>query len=193
MEMQQIKIALYVLLSLILITSCEKKEGPIHIDDKAIGYENQTTDWLAYGRTHNERRFFPEDNINIDNVANFLLINLWGDVPLKSSVKDHEELFAERTPKVEVWAAIEADLKMAIDKLPVSYDSESDYGRATKGAAIALLGKSYLYQEKYSEAIAELSKLGSGPFNYGLASSLDDLFVNDIRTNETVFAVMHAE
>jgi hypothetical protein len=129
----------------------------------------------------------------LKSFANFLLVNLWGDVPLKTSVEDHEELHAPRTPKAEVWAAIEADLKEAIIKLPVSYDSDSDYGRATQGAAVALLGKSYLYQKKYSEAIDQLSKLGSGSYNYGLAGNLDDLFVNDIRTNETVFAVMHAE
>jgi len=128
----------------------------------------------------------------LKSFANFLLVNSFGEVPLKRTLEDHAILHDERTPVAEIWAAIEADLKEAISKLPVSYD-DSGYGRATKGAAIALLGKTYLYQKKYSEAITEFSKITGGSFNYGLASDLDDLFVNDIKTNETVFAVMHGE
>ena len=129
----------------------------------------------------------------LKSFANFLLVNLWGDVPLKRTLADHQELHSERTPKAEIWAAIEADLKSAIDHLPVSYDSGADLGRATKGAATALLGKSYLYQKKYAEAIDEFKKLTAAPYSYSLADNLDDLFVNDIKTNETIFAVMHAE
>jgi len=125
--------------------------------------------------------------------ANFLLVNLWGDVPLKSSMADYETLHAERTPKAEIWTSIEDGLKSAIDLLPVSYDDAADYGRATKGAAIALLGKTYLFQNKDADAITQLSKLTTAPYNYSLASSLDDMFVNDIETNEHIFAVMHAE
>ena len=129
----------------------------------------------------------------LKSFANFLLVNLWGDVPLKNTVDDHVILHAERTPKAEIWMTIEADLTQAIANLPEFYDDNGDYGRATKGAAVALLGKSYLYQNKYTEAITELSKLGSSPYTYDLANSLDDLFLNDLNTNETIFAVMHAE
>jgi len=128
----------------------------------------------------------------LKSFANFLLVNLFGEIPLKRTLADHAILHDERIPIAEIWAAIEEDLTEAINKLPVSYD-DSGYGRATKGAAIALLGKTYLYQKKYSEAITEFSMLDQAPYDYGLATDLDDLFVNDIKTNETVFAVMHGE
>ena len=126
-------------------------------------------------------------------LAYFILVNCYGDVPLKVDIADHEQLESERTPVAEVWAAIEMYLATAANNLPVSYESESDYGRVTKGAAVALLGKSYLYQKKYGQAAAELMKLTQAPYSYDLASSLDDMFVYDLKTPETVFAVMHGE
>ncbi|HCI55353.1 MAG TPA: RagB/SusD family nutrient uptake outer membrane protein [Bacteroidales bacterium] len=98
------------------------------------------------------------------------------------------------TPKAEIWAAIEADLTDAIDKLPLAQDyAPSDYGRASRGAAVALLGKAYLYQKKYTQAITEFTKLMKPPYDYDLANSLDDIFIHDLKTKETIFAVMHGE
>ena len=54
-------------LLLLVLLSC-KQEAPRYNDD-AILDEQQTSDWLAYGRTHNERRFFPSDQINAGNVT----------------------------------------------------------------------------------------------------------------------------
>jgi len=122
--------------------------------------------------------------------AYFTLVTCYGDVPLKKTLADHLILEAERTPKAEVWAYIESQLTDAIAKLPVSY-ATADYGRATKGAAVALLGKSYLYQEKYTEALTQFTLLQSAPYDYNLATSLDDIFLKDMKTKETVFAVMH--
>ena len=55
---------------LLLISACEKAPDVIVYDDAAIANESQTGEWLAYGRTHNERRFSPSDQINTGNVAN---------------------------------------------------------------------------------------------------------------------------
>ena len=126
----------------------------------------------------------------LKSLANFWLVNLFGDVPLKNTLEDHYIFTAPRTPKEQIWAAIEADLNSAIEKLPLSY-SDADYGRVTKGAAVALLGKVYLYEKKYAEAATEFAKLTTSPYTYGLTASLDDLFIQDKKTNETVFAVMN--
>lgn len=40
-----------------------------NIDDKAINDTANTADWLAYGRTHDEQRFSPLNDINADNVS----------------------------------------------------------------------------------------------------------------------------
>jgi len=67
-------------LCLSLLSSCEKKAEPIIYNDSAIADETQTENWLAYGRTHNERRFSPSDQINADNVAN-LKVDWFMDLP----------------------------------------------------------------------------------------------------------------
>ncbi len=57
-------------------------------DDAAIADTSQTAEWLAYGRTHNEQRFFPGDLINTSNVANLRLdwfMDLPDDVGLVST------------------------------------------------------------------------------------------------------------
>jgi len=127
----------------------------------------------------------------LKSLSYFWLVTLFGDVPLKDKIEDHYIFESARTPKTEIWASIEANLQSAISKLPVSYSNEADYGRVTRGAAVALLGKAYLFQKKYAEAAAELIKLTSSPYNYALTSSLDDLFIQDKKTDETVFAVMN--
>ena len=66
------------LLSVILITSCQQKEKGI--DDVAIADESQTSDWLAYGRTHSEKRFSPLTTINTSNV-NSLKVDWFLDLP----------------------------------------------------------------------------------------------------------------
>lgn len=126
----------------------------------------------------------------LKSLAYFWLVNLYGDVPLKDKLEDHYVFLSERTPKDQIWVSIETNLKLAIEKLPISY-SDADYGRATKGAAVALLGKVYLFQKKYAEAATEFAKLTTSSYSYSLTTSLDDLFVNDKKTDETVFAVMN--
>ena len=129
----------------------------------------------------------------LKSFAYFVLVNSYGSVPYKETIEDHEIIEAPRTPEAEIWMKIESNLKTAIEKLPVSYESEQDYGRVTKGAAVALLGKAYLYQNKFSDAITELKKLTMSPYDYELAETLDDLFVFDNKTKESIFQVMHGE
>ena len=77
----------------------------------------------------------------------FNLVRCFGDVPLITKVIDVTNtadltLVNTRTPKDKVYAAIEDDLNFAISNLPKNTDySAADLGRATKGAATALLAK----------------------------------------------------
>lgn len=129
--------------------------------------------------------------------AYFKLVNLWGEVPLKlaydSTGNDYR---AKRASTAEIWKAIEDDLSKAIIEkdtfsLPVAYNA-ANRGRVTRGAAIALLGKSYLYQKKYAEAAEQFVKLTQAPFNYTLASDFNANFLDDnINSPELVFDVMH--
>ena len=77
----------------------------------------------------------------------FWLVRSFGDVPLQ----DVDIL--NRAPVTEVYAFIEQDLMEAIEALPLKSDyAVQDLGRATQGAAQALLAKVLLYQEKWQEA-----------------------------------------
>ncbi len=83
----------------------------------------------------------------------FELVKFFGDVPLiiDKRIGIEEARQFPRTPKAEVYAQIEQDLVAATAVLsPVA----AQKGRATKGAAQALLGKVYLYQNKFTEAAA---------------------------------------
>ena len=65
---------------LLLISACDKDAEVVVYDDKALADEAQTANWLAYGRTHNERRFSPSDQINDGNVAK-LKVDWFLDLP----------------------------------------------------------------------------------------------------------------
>lgn len=81
----------------------------------------------------------------------FDLVRAWGGVPMVTSVEVDFEV--PRSSASEIYDLIEQDLLFAIDNLPVknSY-GPNDLGRATKGAAQALLAKVYLFQQDFTSA-----------------------------------------
>jgi hypothetical protein len=124
--------------------------------------------------------------------AYFNLVNGWGRVPLHTSYKEtSDNPLPARASVADIWAFIEQDLKDAEAGLPVTYPSQW-LGRITKGAAVSLLGKSYLFQKKWADAQAELGKLTQAPFTYTLAPNYSDLFSQNNQDNpETIFQVMN--
>ncbi len=76
----------------------------------------------------------------------FNLVRFWGGVPIKQhETASLDSLSFTRATTKATYDFIIQDLKDAAAVLPVSYSS-ADYGRATKGAALALLGKVYLQE-----------------------------------------------
>jgi hypothetical protein len=123
--------------------------------------------------------------------AYFMLVNLWGRVPLKLQYDDQISATPRAASTEEVWAVVENDFSEAINGLPVAYNS-ADLGRATQGAAIAMLGKSYLYEKKYADAEIQFTKLESAPFTYILNPDYDAQFSESNNTSpETIFDVQH--
>ncbi len=122
----------------------------------------------------------------------FELVKWFGDVPL---AVDQRLLFGdqntiERTAASEVYAQIEQDLIFAAANLP---NTQDELGRATKGAAQALLGKAYLYQGKFQEAATVLDEvIASG--GYDLVADYTTIFENDNENNiESVFEVQYTD
>ncbi|WP_080058920.1 RagB/SusD family nutrient uptake outer membrane protein [Spirosoma aerolatum] len=122
----------------------------------------------------------------------FNLVRTFGDVPLvlKAISNPDEGYEYGRSPKADVYAQIEKDLTDAEGVLPVSY-ATAEVGRATKGAAKALLGKVYLTEKKYAQAVAKLKEvidLGV----YDILPNYADVFkVSNKNNKESVFDVQY--
>jgi hypothetical protein len=118
------------------------------------------------------------------------LVKFFGDVPLyvNGRISIEESQSIDRTPKADVYAQLEADLLIAIESLPWQ---QGQNGRVTKGAALALLGKIYLYQDKFPEAANTLDQIVvSG--QYQLVEDFGTIFLNSNENNqESVFEVQH--
>lgn len=89
----------------------------------------------------------------------FTLVKTYGGVPIvdhlpNPSSEEDRVMQLTRKSAAEVYAFIEADLNDAIAALPnKSTYAASEKGRASKGAAYALLAKVNLYQEKWQKVI----------------------------------------
>lgn len=91
----------------------------------------------------------------------FELVRTFGEIPLvtKSLTSDLDAAYDYgRNAVEEVYAQIETDLSEASVDLPASYTG-ADIGRATAGAAKALLGKVYLTQRKFPQAATKLKEV----------------------------------
>lgn len=122
----------------------------------------------------------------------FELVKWFGDVPfaVDRRIQFGDQFSIARTPKAEIYTQLEQDLIFAADNLPYV---QSETGRITKGAAQALLGKVYLFQDKFIEAGAVLEDLiDNGP--YDLLSDYSTMFENDNENNiESVFEVQYTD
>ncbi len=89
----------------------------------------------------------------------FNLTRYFGDVVLvTATLNTPDEAFTLiRSPQAAIYTQIETDLKEATALLPASYSTK--VGRATKGAALSLLGKVYLTQKQYAEAVTTLKQV----------------------------------
>ena len=93
--------------------------------------------------------------------------------------------------EAEIWAQVEKDLLYAAENLPDSWDAEN-LGRATRGAAKALLGKAYMQQHLYDKAKEQLSWLIEKEKTglYGLIDNWVDNFTDLNENNkESVFEI----
>ncbi|MDT0690828.1 RagB/SusD family nutrient uptake outer membrane protein [Salegentibacter sp. F188] len=119
----------------------------------------------------------------------FELVKWFGPIPLKGDERFvlGDEKSIPRAPVSEVYAQIESDLQYAIEHLDYTAPQT---GRATKGAAQALLGKAHLYQDEFSESASVLTDLiDNGPYSL---SNFATLFEQEGENNEeSVFEVQY--
>lgn len=130
----------------------------------------------------------------------FELVKWFGGIPVKDYANALEgggkrfspgdETSIPRYSVEEVYALIESDLIFATNNLDYT---APQVGRVTKGAAQALLGKAYLYQDKFTDAATVLGNLiDNGP--YQLVDDYSEIFENDGENGvESVFEVQYSD
>lgn len=121
------------------------------------------------------------------------LADMWGDVIIISApLKSPDEALIAKSPQADVFAFVIKDLKEAIPALPPSY-GPADLGRATSGAANALLGKTYLSVKNYPEA-EKAFKTVIDSKQYGLMDVFDQVWNRNFENNkESIFEVQFAD
>jgi hypothetical protein len=118
----------------------------------------------------------------------FRLVRAFGDVPLRLHVpKGASEYNIPRTPKAQVWAAIETDLTDAAAVLPQTYGA-ADIGRITKGAALALHAKAAMYQAKWADVLTYTNQVMA--LGYTLFPNYEQMFrTNNKNNSESIFEI----
>ena len=135
----------------------------------------------------------------------FELTKFFGDVPLfveerngVNRIANKRILFGDqysisRVGSVDdIYSLLEEDLNEAIPSLPDSRASSEIY-KITSGAAKALLGKIYLYHQKYEEAAVQLNQvINSGNYQLLTGSDYTNLFTRTGENSaESVFEVQY--
>jgi hypothetical protein len=122
----------------------------------------------------------------------FELVKWFGAIPMKGDARfsPGDEKLIPRSPASAVYAVIESDLIFAAANLSAT---AAQKGRVTRGAALALLGKAYLYQNKFPQAASTLESLiSTSP--YSLIANYNIIFENEGENGlESVFEVQYTD
>ena len=127
----------------------------------------------------------------------FRLVRIFGGVPIADRViKIQSDWQQPRASEEATYSFIETDLKKAIALLPdQSKYSAADLGRATKGAARALLMKVYMNTDRFSEAKLQGDSIISiDPYRYQLLTDYNQNFDFNYENNkESLFEIQYMD
>lgn len=144
------------------------------------------------------KKRFTAESKTLRALYYFELLRMFKNIPLiLTEIHANDDYYnIPQAKPADVYAQIEADLTAAIPDLPMTVSGDQR-GRFTQGAARALLGKVYLYENKKAEAAAQFLEVngtpgGTSQYGYKLVSNFADLWITDNKfTTESVFEVMH--
>lgn len=125
--------------------------------------------------------------------AYFELVVLWGAVPIYTTPVNTAEDFQARGTVDAAYTLIISDLQAAAAGLPASFSGE-DLGRATKGAANALLGRVHMQKGDYAAAKTALLEVVNSN-QYDITSvPFQNNFLEETELNkESIFEIMFVE
>ncbi|WP_129714148.1 RagB/SusD family nutrient uptake outer membrane protein [Pedobacter sp. SYP-B3415] len=118
---------------------------------------------------------------------------LWENFPIVTTTQRPEDMPKQST-LAEVWALVEKDLTEASSGLPEQWTG-NDLGRATKGAAQAMLGRALMQQKKWAQAKTALDYLvtGTGRNFYDLVNYQDNFRAENENNKESVFEIQFSD
>ncbi|SEO08372.1 Starch-binding associating with outer membrane [bacterium A37T11] len=122
----------------------------------------------------------------------FKLWDYFGGIPLYDTPMNVTDAYKARASDQEVYDFIVNDMTEAYAKLPGSYD-QSNIGRATKWAALAMRGKAHLWAKEYAKAAADFKELMDNS-DRELLDDYHTLFrVAGNNNSEVIFDVQYVE
>ena len=119
----------------------------------------------------------------------FRLATHYGDVPLFDwTITIPEATVIERSPKAEVIDFVRKELNDVVTVLPTKQQyAKADNGRATKGAAMMLLARTYLYENDWANVASICEKMMNGEYGqYSLFPDYEGLFLPENEYNSEV-------
>lgn len=117
----------------------------------------------------------------------FNLVRMFGEIPLIT--EENAPLLPAAATEEVIYTQIINDLSDAADVLPLNYQAGNGRGRATQGAANAILAKVYLTMGEWQNA-AETAKLVIDSDQYDLWEDFADVFKLSSRSGkEAIFSV----
>jgi hypothetical protein len=127
----------------------------------------------------------------------FDLVRIFQNIPFYIQPLTADQLYTlKQVPPATVYAQIEADLTAAIPNLPTTI-ATAENGRASQGAAKALLGKVYLYEQKWAQAATLFADVngtpgGTSTYGYKLQANFGAIFSPANKFNsESIFEIQH--
>lgn len=100
-----------------------------------------------------------------------------------------EDFYKSPSPANEVFNLIKSDLEFAYTNLPQQYENSQDLGRATWGAATAMLGKLHINAHNYDLAKMKFKEILDSNL-YSLTANIGDNFDAEHEMNsESIFEV----
>jgi hypothetical protein len=121
--------------------------------------------------------------------AYYNLAGFWGGVPIYDTFGKSFSDAKARSKAEDVWAFVTSELDDLKDDLPTTYGG-ADLGRATRGAALTLLGKAWLFNGNYANAKTALEAVKA--IGYSLTPKYFDNFSEETEYNsESIFELSY--
>ncbi len=117
-----------------------------------------------------------------------IMVMHFGPVPLRLNEVTAVETTSFNTPEIDIYKQIIEDLETAETNLPIT---SSEYGRATKPAAQALLARVHLTLKNWEEAANYAAKVIKD-YDFSLVPDFEDLWdIHNEKNSEVIWSVQH--